>query len=142
MFPKIVEDFSNGNRVDAQKTVKNTLKITIFVCGVLTALMAIFPNATTNLFFGSQYHIGSLLSIYVIATFFLCVASILMMYDLAVKRYDFIVVFSALAIILVYQITQLHQSLYQVAWTLFVIDLIVLLFMLGYNKKMLTEKVF
>lgn len=135
MFPKLIEEHSNGNKKEIKKILKNTLEIFLVGGIILTAIIAIWPHQISHAFFGKQYDVGSMLSIYVIATFFLSVSVILMMYDLALKRYKFIPVFILAVIIMIYQIIQLHNTLYDIVWTLFVIDGLVLAFMLIYNRK-------
>jgi len=140
MFPKIVEDYSNGNTKSIIKTLRNTLKIFIIAGFILTLILAIYPTSISRAFFGNQYDIGSMLSIYAFATFFLSLTCILMMYDLAVKRFKFIIVFIAAAFLVIYQISVLHNNLFNIVWALFTIDLLLLAFMIIYNKKALFSR--
>ena len=140
MFPKIVEEYSNGNNKVIYKTLRNTLKISLIAGFIITLVLAIYPHQLSRLFFGAQYDIGYMLTIFAFATFFLSISSILMMYDLAVKKYGFITVFFAAAFIEIYQIIQLHNTLFDIVWTLFIINLAVLSFMIYYNRKAIFEK--
>jgi len=135
MFPKIVEYYSNGQNEEVLKTLKNTLKITLIPGAVITAIIALFPNRISDLIFGHQYEIGSALSIYVVAMLFLAASTILMIYNLAVNKYLHILSFFAAAFITIYQIIKLHSSIYDVVWTLFIINGILLAFMIIYNSK-------
>jgi O-antigen/teichoic acid export membrane protein len=135
MFPKAVEYYGNGNNEELIKTLKNTLKITLIPGTIITIIIALFPNKVTNIIFGPQYEIGAALSIYVIAMLFLAASTILMIYDLAVNKYRQILAFFAAAFITTYQIIRLHSSIYDVAWALFIINLMLLTFMILYNKK-------
>jgi len=57
------------------------------------------------------------------------------MYDLAVKRYGFIMVFLAAAAVMIYQIVQLHSTVFDILWALFIIDGLLAIFMIIYNHK-------
>jgi len=137
MFPKIVEQFSDGKTKEIISTLRSTLKIFVAAGFLLTLAIAAFPDAISHLVFGSQYTIGTMLSIYVMSTFFLSIVAVLMMYDLAVKKFQFIPVFVMAIIIEIFQITKLHSTLYDIVWTLFVINILLLGFMIYYNKKAL-----
>lgn len=140
MFPKIVEDYSNGNMKKSIKTLKNTLKIMLFVGIIITLLLAFYPHEISRAFFGVKYDIGNMLSIFVFATFFLSIVSILMMYDLAVKKYAFIMVFIVAAFIEIYQLVHLHLTVFNIVWTLLVINAILLIYMIIYNRRVLFLK--
>jgi len=135
MFPKIVEFYSNGDTKNIIKTFRNTLKIFLIGGLILTLAMAIFPHEISGAFFGKQYDVGDILGLYVFATLFLSLVSILMMYDLAVKRYGFIMVFLAAAAVMIYQIVQLHSTVFDILWALFIIDGLLAIFMIIYNHK-------
>lgn len=141
MFPKIVEHFSNGENKKMNELLKNTLKITLIVGAAITIITAIFPHQIAYLLFGNQYNINGILSIYVFAMFFLSISAILMMYELAVKRYEFIFIFLMAALFEIYQISMHHVDLYQIVWTLFFVNLFVTLFMLFQNRKAIFESV-
>ena len=139
MFPKIIEYYSNGNKEKMLKMLKNTLKITTILGVILTAIIAIFPEQIVYIFFGHQYVTDYMLSVYVIATLLLSIATVLMMYDLAVKKYDFLWIFAIGAFIEIYQIYINHNTIYDVVWTLLVINAIILVYMIIYNRKILIE---
>ena len=135
MFPKLIEQYSNGDSKGITKTFRNTLKIALIGGLILTLVIALYPHAVSKAIFGAQYSIDEMLSVYAFATLFLSISVILMMYDLAVKKYKFIIVFCIAAFIMIYQIITSHETLYSVVWALFTIDLLVMIFMLIYNKK-------
>ncbi len=139
MFPKIVEHFSNGENKKMNDLLKNTLKLAVIAGAIATTIISIFPHQIAQLIFGNQYNINGMLSIYVFAMFFLSISAILMMYELAVKRYEFIMIFLIAAGFEIYQITMHHIDLYQIVWTLFFVNLIVTLFMLFQNRKAIFE---
>lgn len=140
MFPKVIAQYSNGNIKQAIQTFRNTLKITLIAGGICTIVLAIFPSWIGHVLFGSQYAIGELLSVYAFAMFFLSLASVMLLYDLAIKRYMFIGAFLAAAIIEIHQIIIAHASLMAIAWTLFIVNGALLVFMTVYNRKALFEK--
>jgi len=135
MFPKLIEQYSNGDSKGITKTFRNTLKIALIGGLILTLVIALYPHAVSKAIFGAQYSIDEMLSVYAFATLFLSISVILMMYDLAVKKYKFIIFFCIAAFIMIYHIITSHETLYSVVWELFTIDLLVMIFMLIYNKK-------
>ena len=139
MFPKIVEYESMGYSKKSIKTLKETLKITFFSGLLITIILAIFPHAITSICFGSGYNIDYVLSIYVFATLILGLAIILMFFNLARKKYDFMYLIGIISIGEIYHLMNRVSTIYGVAWTLFVINSVVLGLMMWHNKKELFE---
>lgn len=135
MFPKIVEQYSNGEEKEMVKSLHNTINIVLVPGLIITGIIALFPRAITKFFFGTQYDIGSLLSIFSIALFFLAIAVIFTIYNLAVKRYSYMLILIVAAVVLIHQISVMHETLYNVVWTLFVINTAIMLMFLFYNRK-------
>ena len=141
MFPKVVEEYSNGNSKEAVKILRNTLKINFIPGIIITLVFALFPTYISRIVFGPQYNIDYMLSIYVVAMLFLSFSVVLLMYNLATKRYSFINVFVIAAIVTVYQIVSFHATIYAVVWALLVINGMLAGFMTWYNKKELFSRI-
>jgi O-antigen/teichoic acid export membrane protein len=135
LFPKVVELYSNGEEEEMVKNLHNTINIVLIPGVIITAVIALFPKVITKLFFGTQYDIGALLSIYSISLFFLAISVIFMMYDLAIQRFSHIPILMIAAIVLIHQISISHQTLYNIVWTLFVINASILVLFLFYNRR-------
>jgi O-antigen/teichoic acid export membrane protein len=135
LFPKIVEYYSNGKNDEIRKDLNNTLKIVLLPGLLITLLFVLFPQAISGWLFGRQYDFHQILPIYSIALFFLSIAAILCLYDLAIKKYAFIPIVMAAAALLIYQINVLHSSLNNIVWILLVVDFILLAFSVFYNKE-------
>ena len=80
-----------------------------------------------------------MLSIYSIATLILGLAIILMFFNLARKKYNFMYLIGLLSIVEIYHIINRVSTIHEVAWTLFVINIAVLIVMIWHNKKELFE---
>lgn len=63
----------------------------------------------------------------------------MVLYDLAMRRYAFIIVIMLAASIMLHQISGLHRTLYDIVWTLFVVNLLLLAAMLIFNRKEVKE---
>jgi len=135
LFPKIVEYYSNGEEEEIIESLHNTINIVLIPGFIITIILALFPEAITRFFFGTQYDIGWMLSIYVIAMFFLSVAVIFTIYNLAMKRYTYIPILVIAACVIIYQISQVHNTLYDILWTLFIVDAVLMLMFMVYNWK-------
>jgi O-antigen/teichoic acid export membrane protein len=141
MFPKIVESYSNGEMERMITTFRSTLEIALISGGVVTLLLMLFPKVISTLFFGKQYEAGMILGIFSVAMLFLGVIAILIMFNLARERYGPVVFLSFAAIIEIYQITKFHDSLYDVVWALFVVNALLMLVLLYYNRDELFSKI-
>jgi O-antigen/teichoic acid export membrane protein len=135
MFPKVVEEYDDANPKEAVKILNNTLKINFLSGAILSIIIALFPKTISGLIFGTQYNIDYMLSIYVIAMLLLSFSVILMMYNLAVKKYSFINMFVLAAVVTTYQIFSFHSTVYVVVWALLSINLLLAVFMGWYNRK-------
>ena len=135
LFPKIVEYYSNGEEEKILESLHNTINIVLIPGFIITAIIALFPRAITRLFFGTQYDIGWMLSIFAVAMFFLSVAVIFTIYNLAMKKYTYIPILIIASIIIVYRISQVHATLYDVLWTLFLVDGALMIMFIFYNWK-------
>lgn len=137
MFPKIVELYSNGE--EYLSTFKNTLKVFIVPGILITLFLAIFPGFFSKLFFGNQYKMDYMLSIYAIGILMLSISVLFIIYNLAVKRYSFIPALIICPIILIMLINLFHNSLYSVALSIMIVDAALLLFFGFYNKNIISS---
>jgi len=135
LFPKIVEYYSNGEEEKILESLHNTINIVLIPGFIITAIIALFPRAITRLFFGTQYDIGWMLSIFAVAMFFLSVAVIFTIYNLAMKKYTYMPILIIASIIIVYRISQVHDTLYDILWTLFLVDGALMIMFIFYNWK-------
>ncbi|MFA5796693.1 MAG: oligosaccharide flippase family protein [Candidatus Woesearchaeota archaeon] len=135
MFPKIVEDYSTGNERAAHLIFRHSLEMVIASGTLITLVIAVFPNFIGHLIFGKEYIIPAILGVYALALFFLSVASVYVLYDLAIKKYFFIPILLLATIIEIIVIMTFAVDVADIIWTLFVINSFILLFMICYNWK-------
>jgi O-antigen/teichoic acid export membrane protein len=135
MFPKVVEYYSDGDMTRARKTMQNTLKIMVVLGGAINLLLILFPNFISKIIFGKQYSVGAILPVYGAAVFMLSITTILFIYDLATKKYGSIAIMVCAAFIEIYQIIISHESIMNLVWTIFTINILVMLFMTIKNYK-------
>ena len=113
MFPKVAEYHKkNLNSIDI---LKKSLFITLILCGGVTILYFLFPNFLIRVMFGKVYEDSAYLIKYLgIAMTFFSLNNILILYNLSIEKFKFLlptIFFTILQIILIYLF---HNSLVQV----------------------------
>lgn len=113
MFPKVAEYHKkNLNSIDI---LKKSLFITLILCGGVTICYFLFPNFLIRVMFGKVYENSAyLIKFFGVAMTFFALNNILILYNLSIEKFKFIlptIISTILQIVLIYLF---HDSLIQV----------------------------
>ncbi len=112
MFPKVVYLHARGK--DTFKLFKSTLGYAALIVGAITLLYFYIPHIIVRLFYGAAYDISGLIGFYGLAFGLYSLNQIMIMYNLALKRYAFIYYVIGAIIVEIGLIFLFHTSLFLV----------------------------
>ena len=134
MFPKVVENKSR--KVDSRGLLFKSMLIVIGLVSPIIILYYAFPSFIVNLLYGADYvALGSLLGPFAIFMALFSLVYLLSFYNIALKRYGFIVLLAVFAILEVVLIYLYHSSLAQIVNLLILVMFILFVIMLIYSLR-------
>jgi len=133
MFPKVSELHASNKHT--HKILKNTLFYVLIISLAIVFMFFIAPDLIVFLFFGRQYNISMLIGIYGIAMTLFSLNNLLVMYNLSIRRFGFVLIFIPLLALEILSIYLFHDTLITIIKIVTVIMLLAFVSLLFYNRK-------
>lgn len=115
MFPRISAE--SALEKASWNTLLQGLAIVVVLCGLTCGLFALFPSQLLGLMFGSEYLPGSqLVPVFSLAMFCFSLVSIMTYFLLGTDRFNFVYILAAGLGLESLAIYLFHTTIYQVAW--------------------------
>ena len=112
IFPKVSELHSNGE--DTSEYLRFGLFWTLIGCAAIVLSFFIFSEFIVRLAVGNQYDISSYIGIYSLAMSLLALTNIIVVYNLALKKWNILYVLIPALFIEILMINFFHQTLLQI----------------------------
>lgn len=112
IFPKVSELYSNGK--DTLFILKDGLIFTTLPCFIITLAYFLFPGRISHLLFSSEYKISAYIGIYALAMSLLALSGIIVIYNLALKRWRLVYMLIPFTLLQIMLIILFHSTLMQV----------------------------
>ena len=133
MFPKISSMFAKGE--DTSSLLKNTMFYTSLVSGSIIAIYFIAPNFVVHLLFGEQYKIAGLIGLFALGLGLFALNNVLVMYNLATNKFKCAYVLLSFLLMEILLIIFVHNSLIEVIKIVVVVNVLLFVSLLLYNRK-------
>lgn len=124
LFPKISELYSNGK--DTLFILRKGLFYTGVPCFIIILIYFLFPDFISHLLFGGEYKISSYIGLYALAMSLLAISSIIVIYNLALKRRKIAYLLTPFAIFQILLIMIFHSTLMQVIVVMLILNAMLL----------------
>ncbi len=128
IFPKVSELYSNGE--DTSEYLRFGLFWTTLGCSIVIISYFLFPSFIVNIAVGNKYNISSYIGIYSIAMSLLALTNVIVVYNLAIKKWNILYVLFPALFIEMLLIFLFHQSIQQVIIIVLIFNILLLVALL------------
>ena len=131
LLPRATEDNTLGR--DTSKILLRSLALVFLLSGSVVLVCLFFPDIIIRLFFGAEYiEAKALLSFYTATMLAFSLNSVLIHYNLAIRKWWLMILADDITLIEVIFIVVMHDTIAEIIWILLVGNLLILVVNLGY----------
>jgi len=140
IFPKVSELYSNGE--DTSEYLRFGLFWTALGCSIVILSFFIFQEFIVNIAVGDQYNIASYIGIYSIAMSLLALTNIIVVYNLAIKKWNILYVLAPALFTEISLIALFHNTILQVILIVLIFNILLLLALIIFYRDQIRDMLY
>lgn len=140
IFPKVSELYSDGE--DTSEYLRFGLFWTAFGCSIVILSFFLFPEFIVNIAVGDKYNIASYIGIYSIAMSLLALTNIIVVYNLAIKKWNILYVLIPALFLEMSLIALFHSAISQVILVVLIFNILLLLALIIFCRDQIRDMLY